>query len=579
MSSQGYPGRTRHLPHSDVFSKPTHHMDDNARALLSYEKAKQIGLSYDMTIDDVLSLSPKFWQLHNDPVSLLDGAAFTLLAIQFNLCAGTVARYTRRRPELIPLVKDFLRFRKHGQFMLTELGHGLDISNIETTATLLPSGEFLLHSPTPSSAKFMPPTMPAGLPCVAVVFARLMVNGEFRGHRPFVVPLNDGKQMCAGVQSRLLPYRGGANPLPHALTTFTNVRLPRSALLGMLERPTNMHANLMDIIWRVAIGTMALGCVALPLMQCYATIGTMYSLRRVIGSATNPALRTPILTFRTQQAPILAVTANAYVMQAFQRWAVRQFCSASVDCRVRHGVAAIFKAVMVQHSQQGALSVSERCGAQGLFAHNQLTCLHNEMRGIAIAEGDILGLAIRLVNEILLGRYDMPPPADPNSLLARHEAGLLAELREVVRTLPHHRSDEVNRLVLPHCQPAMEAIGHRMAYDAAVAVGVRPCLVDLYVVNVVKLDSAWYAEHAGLGRKAQQEMETLAQDQVLPLLGTLVKEMDVFAYVTAPIVSDDRWAAFVQDLKVFRGNARVDPLEQQRGGRFGVETEMVRSHL
>ena len=51
----------------------------------------------------------------------------------------------------------------------------------------------------------MPPTMPAGLPCVAVVFARLVVNGEFRGHRPFLVPLNDGKQMCAGVQSRYVP--------------------------------------------------------------------------------------------------------------------------------------------------------------------------------------------------------------------------------------------------------------------------------------------------------------------------------------------------------------------------------------
>ena len=65
-----------------------------------------------MTIDDVLSLSPKFWQLHNDPICLLDGAAFTLLTIQFNLCAGTIARYARRRPELSPLVEDFLRFRK-----------------------------------------------------------------------------------------------------------------------------------------------------------------------------------------------------------------------------------------------------------------------------------------------------------------------------------------------------------------------------------------------------------------------------------------------------------------------------------
>ncbi|KAI0819334.1 acyl-CoA dehydrogenase NM domain-like protein [Trametes gibbosa] len=574
MSSDGYPRRTLHLPHSALFSTPIRDMNHKDRALLSYEKARAIGLSYDMTIDDLLSLTPKFWQLHNDPAVLLDGAAITLLTIQYNLCAGTISRYVGRRPELIPLVEDLLQYRKHGQFLMTELGHGLDIGNIETTATLLPSGEFVLNSPTPSAAKFMPPTVPAGRPCVAVVFAKLIVDDDDRGHRPFIVSLNDGKQMCAGVQSKLLPFRGGPHPVTHSITTFRNVRLPRGALLGSLSKPANMHANLMSIIERITIGTIALGCLALPFTQCYATIGTMYSLRRQIGGPTN---RKPILTFRTQQAPILAAAANAYVMQALQRWAIAKFCDKGLDGRVRHGIAAIFKGVMSQHSQQGALGVSERCGAQGLFAHNQMTTLHNEMRGIAIAEGDVLGLAIRLVNELLLGRYTLPPPANPDALLAQHEAGLFARLRALIHGVPHHRSAEVNRLILPHCQPAMEALGHRMAYDAAVAQGVRPALVDLYVASVVKLDAAWYAEHAGIGWEAQQAMETRAQDAVLPVLGELVKEMDVFPYVNAPIVSDERWDAFVDGLATFEGNARVELFEPR--GVLEVRPEMVRSHL
>ncbi len=48
----------------------------------------------------------------------------------------------------------------------------------------------------------MPPTVPAGLPCIAVVFAKLVVDSEDRGHRPFIVTLNDGKEMCIGVQCR-----------------------------------------------------------------------------------------------------------------------------------------------------------------------------------------------------------------------------------------------------------------------------------------------------------------------------------------------------------------------------------------
>ena len=37
--------------------------------------------------------------------------------------------------------------------MLTELGHGLDARNLETTATLLPDGRFELHTPCPNAAK------------------------------------------------------------------------------------------------------------------------------------------------------------------------------------------------------------------------------------------------------------------------------------------------------------------------------------------------------------------------------------------------------------------------------------------
>lgn len=48
----------------------------------------------------------------------------------------------------------------------------------------------------------MPPTMPvAGLPRVAVVFAKLIVGGEDRGVRPFLVALGNGVEMCKGITS------------------------------------------------------------------------------------------------------------------------------------------------------------------------------------------------------------------------------------------------------------------------------------------------------------------------------------------------------------------------------------------
>ncbi len=180
-----------------------------------------------------------------------------------------------------------------------------------------------------------------------------------------------------------------------------------------------------------------------------------------------------------------------------------------------------------------------------------------------------------LINELLLGRYALPPSTNPDSLLARHETALFAELRAIAAESPNHRSEEVSRRVLPRCQPMMEAIGHRMAYDAAVAQGVRPALVDLFVANALQFDAAWYAECTGVGRAQMQAMQESAMDRVLPILGELVAEMDVFAYVSAPIVSDERWGAFVEGLATFEGTAHVDALEPA----VQAQPEMVRSHL
>ena len=42
-----------------------------------------------------------------------------------------------------------------GQYCLTEVGHGLDAFHLETTATLLPNGEFELNTPSERAAKYV----------------------------------------------------------------------------------------------------------------------------------------------------------------------------------------------------------------------------------------------------------------------------------------------------------------------------------------------------------------------------------------------------------------------------------------
>ena len=155
---------------------------------------------------------------------------------------------------------------------------------------------------------------------------------------------------------------------------------------------------------------------------------------------------------------------------------------------------------------------------------------------------------------------------------------MFAENRETLNSASHHRGDDVNRLILPNCQPLIEAIGHRMAYDAAVAAGVEPCLVDLYVASVVKRDAAWYSENVGFGRRALAEMETGAMDTIVPKLGTLIGEMGVSPWITSRIVSDKRWDAFVEQLEVFSGDADGSSI-LDHGANSPQLNQAVRAHL
>lgn len=153
----------------------------------------------------------------------------------------------------------------------------------------------------------------------------------------------------------------------------------------------------------------------------------------------------------------------------------------------------------------------------------------------------------------------MPPAADPTSFLARHEARLFDEARQVVANLgDSHRSEGFNRLVLPLCQSLIEAIGRRMAYEAAVKAKVNPDLIALYVAGVVKYDASWYVEHLGLGRRAIHEMEDRALTVALPHLETLLEQTGARPYYCiAPIVSDEAWSEFVQRLPRFGGDASL----------------------
>ncbi|KAF3405019.1 Peroxisomal acyl-coenzyme A oxidase 3 [Talaromyces pinophilus] len=552
------PPPTLELARTPLFKIPERLLTLEERTRLTYERARKICDVYGLTVEDIVTLGPKFWKLQTDLISAVDGGALTLISIQYNLFVGTVAPFAAKRPDLHWILQRALKFEISAQFMLTEVGHGLDARNLETTATLLSDGGFELHSPSWAAAKCMPPTTPrGGLPVVAVVIARLIVEGEDRGVRPFLVPLGDGREMCKGVIAKALPPRTGAHPIDHALTLFNHVILPQTALLGSLEKPQNEREHFFSTIHRVSAGTLFLSGTAIPVLKVAVYNAAQFSMRRKVTGHDGKAM--PVIKFRTQHLPILHAIAQYHVLQAFLVHSATIFRNRKVDPRVRHAVATAFKAVAIQNFQKSIKSLNEGCGWHGYYEHNQTLQNELEFRAVGTAEGDIRVLAIRLASELLIGRYQIPPPNDPASPLAQHEAALMTEAKQHLLLIGGmHRSEEFNRNILPLSLPLIQAIGHRMALEAAREANIDPKLINLYESGVILDDSAWYTEQGGMSRLAQKELEAQAADALLPEMEKLVHNTGAAPYSSAPMASEKGWNVFVSELETFEGQAAFD---------------------
>ncbi|EMT69284.1 Acyl-coenzyme A oxidase-like protein [Fusarium odoratissimum] len=471
---------------------------------LHYERAKSMCRHSDLTLHDIEKLTKRFWDFHFD---------------------RTLSHFAKARPDLQDLLTKLLSFEICGEFMLTEIGHGLDARNLETTATLQADGSFELHTPTTAASKVMPPTTPyCGIPRVAIVFARLMVRGKNQGVKPFIVFLSDADAMRPGVSSRILPTRPGTKPLDHAITTFNRVQLPYNALLGSPAKPENERAEFLCHIRRVAVGTLSLSIMGISAIRVGTRIAALYSERRTI-TAPDGHSAMPIIGFSTQQRPIVEGWVQGKILTAFAHWAVGMCPDPAHP--TQHALATIFKAT-----------------------------------GNSIAEGDTLVLCIRLVSELLGGKLQLPTCQNALAPLAQQEHQLMTEIQSRLTEIGgygKHRTEAFNQHILPFCRPLVETIGHRMAYEAAQCSGISPDVLELYE----RLSTGKALIHLPAQDVSRVRCEDpLVDEQYETIIAQIRSEAHyhdpIDDYITAPIVSEEKWENFTESLLCFFPPASLD---------------------
>lgn len=130
----------------------------------------------------------------------------------------------------LPLAKDF---RILGTYAQTELGHGSNVSRLETQAVLdLETDEWVLNTPTLTARKWWVGGLAKS--CThCILMARLIIKGKDYGIHPFIIQLRDlnNHKTLPGVSLTHIGQKIGYQGMDNGSLHLTNVRIPRNQLL------------------------------------------------------------------------------------------------------------------------------------------------------------------------------------------------------------------------------------------------------------------------------------------------------------------------------------------------------------
>jgi len=386
--------------------------------------------------DDVAGSIAIFETLAHGDLSLM-----IKFGVQFGLFGGSVlqlgteAHHTRWLPQIATL-------ELPGCYAMTELNHGSNVREIETTARYLPDADaFEIHTPHALARKeWIGNAALHGQ--LATVFAQLEVDGTEHGVHAFLVPIRDPKGTpLPGIEVEDCGPKVGLNGVDNGRLRFTRVRVPRENLLnrfgtvtreGRYESP--IHApgkRFFTMLGTLVNGRISIAAASNAVSRQALAIAIPYSdRRRQFGPSGGTEV--PILDYLSHQRLLLPRLATTYALHFAVRDLVDLLVSAESEAdhsRVEI-LAAGIKAVASRHAVDTVQAAREACGGQGYLAANRFGVLRNDVDIFTTFEG-ANPVLLQLVARGLLSRF-------------RQELGE-PNLRGMVRLIAERAGNEAQR--------------------------------------------------------------------------------------------------------------------------------------
>ncbi|MGC3994282.1 MAG: acyl-CoA dehydrogenase [Propionicimonas sp.] len=354
---------------------------------------------------------------------LAHGDLSTLIksGVQWGLFGGAVTNLGTRwhHDTFLP---DITSMKLLGCYAMTELGHGSDVSGLETTITYIPeTDEYEVRSETPEATKaYIGNAARDGE--MAVVFGQLLVRGKNHGVHAVLVPIRDedGADL-PGVTSFDHGGKGGLLGVDNGMLRFDRVRVPREMLLDRyggvdaegrysspIDNPNRRFFTMLGTLVRGRVCIAAGGGVA---ARRALSIATRYALKRRQFAAPGHPDGVVLMDYLIHQRRLLPGIARAYALG----FAQNELTAALVhiqgggahterEQRQLETMAAGLKATATRFANDTIQECREACGGAGYMAENRLVGLRADADVFATFEGDNTVL-LQLVAKALLTDY------------------------------------------------------------------------------------------------------------------------------------------------------------------------------
>lgn len=348
--------------------------------------------------------------------ALGDLSLLVKVGVQFGLFGGAVARLGTDRHHSAYL-EDIMTAKLLGCFAMTEVGHGSNVQELETTATYDDSThELVVNSPTPSATKtYIGNAAVDGR--MAVVFAQLITREGDHGVHAVLMPIRDeGGAALPGVTIGDNGDKGGLPGVDNGTLAFDHVRVPKANLLnafGDIDDDGNYVSDIDSAGRRffTMLGTLVRGRVCVgggsgAAAKKALTIAIRYGSTRRQFSAPGDDQEVVVLDYLAHQRVLLPRLAKSYALSFAQNAVTerlqelhgdvapvltaddpaakeRQEAQRELETRV-----AGLKAVTTWHAVDTIQACREACGGAGYMAENELTQMRSDVDVFATFEGD-----------------------------------------------------------------------------------------------------------------------------------------------------------------------------------------------